>query len=139
VIFDGKNLEKGKAEITIQMASINTDNSKRDDHLRSADFFNVEKFPTMTFKSTKITKGSGDNFKMTGNLTIKDVTKEVTLDCTFNGVIEFMGNNRAGFTAQTVINRQDFNVSWDNKLQDGSLIVGDDVTINLEIELVQED
>ncbi|MCP4706795.1 MAG: YceI family protein [candidate division Zixibacteria bacterium] len=138
VMFDGKNFEKGKAEVTIQMSSINTDNSKRDDHLRSVDFFNVEKFPTMTFLSKKISKTKGDKFKMTGDLTIKGVTKEVTLDCTFNGAAEFMGDTRAGFTAHTVINRQDFNIAWENKMKDGSLIVGNDVEINLEIELVKE-
>ena len=139
VIFDGKNVETGTVEITIHVNSINTDNQKRDDHLRSGDFFDVEKYPTMKFKSRKIIKDAGNNFKIVGDLTIKDVTKEVILDAEFNGVLTGpMGNIRAGFTAGTKINRHDFNVAWNNKLQDGTLIVGEEVDISLEIELIKE-
>jgi len=138
VFFDGKNFVKGKVEITIQMASINTENQKRDDHLRSADFFNAEKFPIMTFISKKVISEGDDNFKIIGDLTIKDVTKEVVLDVEFHGVVtDPWGNTKAGFTAHTTINRQDFHVAWDNKLKDGSLIVGNDVGISLEIELAE--
>jgi polyisoprenoid-binding protein YceI len=140
VNFDGKNLKNGSAEITIQVASITTDNERRDNHLKSGDFFEVDKFPTIAFKSKKIMPGEGNKFKMVGDLTIKDVTKEVTLNCEFNGVVTGMsGDTRAGFSAQTTINRQDFNVAWDNKLKDGSLIVANEVKINLEIELVKMD
>ena len=97
VMFDGKNLEQGSVEIAIQIASINTDDNKRDDHLRSSDFFNVEKYPVMTFKSKKITKGDGDSFQMTGDLTIKDVTKEVVLDCEL-GVHDLQLSRRQPFT-----------------------------------------
>jgi len=136
--FDGKNVEKGSVEITAQIASIDTDNKKRDDHLRSPEFFDAEKFPTMTFKSKKVIKGSGSEFKLEGDLTIKDVTKEVTFDCEFNGVInDPMGNTRAGFSAVAKINRQDFNVKWSKKLDAGGLVVGDEVKINLEIEAVK--
>lgn len=138
VNFDGKNVETGTAEFTIQVGSINTDVAKRDDHLKSPDFFDVAKFPTMAFKSKKITKGVGDKFTMVGDLTMKGVTKEVTLDCTFNGVItDPGGTTHAGFSAMTTINRQDFGVSWANKLEDGSLIVGNDVKITLDVELVK--
>jgi len=138
VVFDGDNLEKGSAEITIQMASIDTDDEDRDKHLRSADFFNVEKYPTMTFKSKEVRKGEDNKFTMTGDLTIKDVTREVVLKGEFMGIMEDpWGNTRAGFSAETTINRQDFNVSWNNALQDGSLVVGNDVKIELEIELIK--
>ena len=136
--FDGKNVEKGSVEITVQIASIDTDNKKRDDHLRSPDFFDAEKFSTMTFKSKKVIKGSGREFKLVGDLTIKGVTKEVTFDCEFNGVInDPMGNTRAGFSAVTKINRRDFNVKWSKSLDAGGLVVGDEVKINLEIEAVK--
>jgi polyisoprenoid-binding protein YceI len=136
--FDGKNVENGSVEITAQIASIDTDNKKRDDHLRGPDFFDAEKFPTMTFKSKKVIKGSGSEFKLVGDLTIKDVTKEVTFDCEFNGVInDPMGNTHAGFSAVVKINRQDFNVKWSKSLDAGGLVVGDEVKISLEIEAVK--
>lgn len=136
--FDGKNLEKGSVTVNAQVASIDTDNKKRDDHLRSPDFFDAEKFPTMIFKSKKVIKGSGREFKLVGDLTIKDVSKEVTFDCEFNGLInDPMGNTRAGFSAEAKINRQDFNVKWSKKLDAGGLVVGDEVKISLEIEAVK--
>jgi polyisoprenoid-binding protein YceI len=136
--FDGKNIEKGSAEITVQIVSIDTDNKTRDDHLRSPDFFDAEKFPTMTFKSKKVIKGSGSEFKLVGDLTIRDVTKEVTFDCEFNGLInDPMGNTRAGFSATSKINRQDFNVKWSKKLDTGGLVVGDEVKIAIEIEAIK--
>ena len=136
--FDGKNVEKGSVEVTVQIVSIDTDNEKRDDHLRSPDFFDVEKFPAMTFKSKKVIKSSSSEFKLVGDLTIKDVTKEVTFDCEFNGLIDDpMGNTRAGFSAMAKINRQDFNVKWSQKLDAGGLVVGDEVKISLEIEAVK--
>lgn len=138
VKFDGQNLAEGSVEVIIQMASIDTDNADRDKHLKSPDFFDVEKFPVMKFKSKKVIPGDDNTFKLIGDLTIKDVTREVTLDGEFNGVVTGPGGNtRAGFSAETTINRQDFNVAWANKLQDGSLIVGNDVNIVLELELVK--
>jgi len=138
VMFDGQNLETGMVELTINVLSINTNNSKRDDHLRSSDFFDMEKFPTITFKSTKIIKGEGNNFKLTGDLTMKGITKPVTLDCILNGVItDPWGTTRAGFGGTATIKRHDFNIAWDNKLQDGSFVVSDDVTINFQIELTK--
>ena len=136
--FDGKNPEKGSVELTVQIASIDTDNKKRDDHLRSADFFDVEKFPTMTFKSKKVIKGEGNKFKLIGDLTIKGITKEITFDCEFNGIVsDPMGNTRAGFSAHAKINRQDFKITWSKSLDAGGLVVGNQVTINLEIEVIK--
>lgn len=138
VNFDGANLEKGAADITIQMASINTENDARDNHLRSADFFDVEKFPTMTFKSKKITAGKDNSFIMTGDLTMKGVTREVRIECELNGTMsDPKGGTRAGFSGSTTINRQDFGVSFNSALADGSLVVGNDVDIQLEIELIK--
>lgn len=138
VQFDGKSMEAGSAAITIQVPSINTDNKDRDEHLQGPDFFDAVKYPTITFKSRKIIAGEDGAFTMIGDLTIKGVTREVKLDGEFNGVVEDpWGNTRAGFSASTKINRQNFNVAWSNQLKDGSLIVGDDIDINMEIELVK--
>ncbi|MDH4157011.1 MAG: YceI family protein [candidate division Zixibacteria bacterium] len=136
VDFDGKDLAKGRVEFTVQTASIDTDNQNRDDHLRSDDFFNVEKFPTMTFVSRKVEPGEGNKFKLIGDLTIRDVTKEVTFDGEFSGaVVDPWGNTKAGFSAQAMINRQDFNVKWNQALDAGGFVVGDDVNIFVELEM----
>ncbi|MCP4580700.1 MAG: YceI family protein [candidate division Zixibacteria bacterium] len=140
IMFDGKNFDNASIDVTIQMASINTDNEKRDGHLGSPDFFDVEKHPTMTFKSTKVTNPKEGHFQIMGDLTIKDVTLPVTLESEYSGTITGpYGNTRAGFSATTTIDRQDYNVAWENKLQDGSLVVGNDVTINLDIELIKSE
>jgi len=137
--FDGKDFSAASVEATVQMVSVDTDNKDRDDHLRNNDFFDVEKFPTMTFKSKKITAGGKDKFTMVGDLTIKDVTKEVTFEGEFNGTInDPWGNTRAGFSAETKIDRQDFNVSFSKALDGGGLVVGDEVTIILEVEAIQD-
>lgn len=134
--WDGKNLAAGTVEFTIQSASVSTDNEKRDGHLKSPDFFAVDSFPTLTFKSTKITPGQGENFKLTGNLTIRGVTKEVTFDCIFNGTQATpWGFTAAAFSAVTTINRQDFKVSWSKSLDGGGLVVSDDVKIEIELEV----
>ncbi|PWB75555.1 hypothetical protein C3F09_01965 [candidate division GN15 bacterium] len=135
--WDGKDLTKGSVNFTVQAKSINTDIPKRDDHLRSADFLAVDSFPTLTFKSTKIVPGSGDNFKMTGDLTIRGVTKEVTFDCTNNGTVSAFGGTRAGFSATATINRQDFGVSWSKALDNGGLVAGNDVNLDIEVEAVK--
>jgi len=134
--FDAEKLESGMVEMTVQVASVDTDDAKRDDHLRSADFFDSETFPTMMFKSKKVHDVSGKNFKITGDLTIRDISKEVTFDCVFNGVVDDpWGNTKAGFSAETKINRQDFNVKWNKSLDAGGVVVGDEVKITLELEL----
>lgn len=137
--FDGKNLDKASVKATVQMASVDTDNDRRDSHLRSADFFDVEKYPTMTFVSKKIIPGDGNNFTMIGDLTIRDKTHEVTFDGQLNGVItDPRGNTRAGLSATTTINRQDYGVAWANKLQDGSLVASNNVDIEIDIEMIEE-
>ena len=134
--FDADNLKAGSVEMTVQVTSVDTDDAKRDGHLRSADFFDAENFPVMTFKSRKVHDVAVKNFKITGDLTIRDVTKEVTFDGVFNGVMnDPMGNTKAGFSAATKVNRQDFNVKWNKSLDAGGVVVGDEVTINLELEL----
>lgn len=135
-VFDTDSLEAGMVEMTVMVASVDTDDEKRDEHLRSPDFFDAATFPEMTFKSKKVHDVSGDSFKITGDLTIRDVTREITFGCTFNGVVKDpWGNTKAGFSATAKINRQDFNVKWNKALDTGGVLVGDEVTINLELEL----
>lgn len=133
--WDGKNLAAGSVQFVVQSASITTDNEKRDGHLKSPDFFAVDSFPTLTFKSKTITAGEGDNFKLTGDLTIRGVMKEVAFDCTFNGTQQTpWGFTAAAFSATATINRQDFKVSWSKSLDGGGLVVSDDVKIEIELE-----
>ena len=137
VNIDEKDIAKSKVDVTIEMASINTNITKRDDHLRSPDFFDVAKFPTMTFVSTKVEKTGSDKLKVTGNLTIKGVTKQVILNV--EGPTEEIkspqGDVKRGASATAAINRQDFGVSWSKKLDGGGLVVADDVYISIDTEL----
>ena len=138
MVFDGKAVENGSAEFTIQVASIDTENEKRDNHLKSADFFGAEENPTITFKSKKISAVKDGKFQITGDMTMRGVTKEVTFDCELHGVVQGPGGNtRAGFSAETTINRHDFGVSWSKTLDAGGLIVGNDVNLTLEREFIE--
>ena len=137
VQFDGSNLTTGSVEMTIDVASIDTDDAGRDKHLVSADFFDAATFPKITFKSKKVI-ADGDNYKIVGDMTMKDVTKEVTFDVEFSGTVDDpWGNTRAGFSASTTIDRQEFNVSFSKTLDNGGLVVGNDVEIELELEIVK--
>ena len=125
-------------EAVIQTASVTTDHQKRDDHLRSPDFFDVQKFPTMTYKM-KSYKKSGDQYTALGDLSLLGVTKEITLVGTFNGVAQDpWGNTRAGFTAEGTINRKDYGMKFSKLLDSGGMLVGDEVKIKLEIEVIKE-
>ncbi len=134
IMFDEKDLTQSSVDVTIKSASITTDNQKRDDHLRSADFFDAEKFPTLTFKSKKVTKKSDTEFEMTGDFTMHGLTKEVMIPFTYNGQVMAWGNSRIGAEGSLTVNRQDYGVSWSKKLDNGGLVVGDDVKIDLTIE-----
>ena len=129
---------KGVIDVTINTASIDTRMPQRDEHLRSADFFDVASFPTLTFKSRRIER-KGDDFKVVGDLTIRGVSKEVTLDVTSHGrQLDPWGGQRAGFEATGRIKRSDFGLTWNQALETGGVVVGDDVKIALDIELVQQ-
>lgn len=131
-----KSLTSAKAEIKV--ASIDTREAKRDGHLLSADFFDAENHPLMTFNSKRI-EGSGENITVYGVLTIRGTTKEVVLKGSFRGEnTDPWGNVRAGFSASTVINRHDYGLSWNKALETGGFVVGDDVTIRLEIQGVRQ-
>ena len=124
-------------DATIKTASVTTNHEKRDTHLRTPDFFDVEKYPTMTFKM-KNYKKNGDGYTAVGDLTLRGVTKEITLAGNLNGVTKDpWGNTRAGFTAEGTVNRKDFGMVWNKALDSGGLVVGDEVSIKLEIECIK--
>ncbi|MBS1593240.1 MAG: YceI family protein [Bacteroidetes bacterium] len=124
---------------TIKVASINTDDEKRDGHLKSPDFFDAAKFPDITFKSTNVKKINDKKYELTGDLTMKGVTKKVTWEVKYNGTVKDpYGNNRAGFKATTTVDRKDYGVSWNKTLDAGGVAVGDDVTITVNAELVKK-
>jgi polyisoprenoid-binding protein YceI len=135
VTYDDKDITKSAVDVTIKTASVYTNNERRDNHLRSGDFFAADSFPAMTFKSTKITPGGENKVKVDGNLTIRGITRPVTLDATFLGAGS-MGQMglRAGWTATTTINRKDFNVLWNRALDQGGTMLSDDVVVQLDIE-----
>jgi polyisoprenoid-binding protein YceI len=138
VEMDPEKQEFKTIEAVIQTASVTTDHQKRDDHLRSADFFDAKTFPTMTYKMKSYTK-SGDQYTAIGDFTLLGVTKELTLVGTFNGMAQDpWGNTRAGFTAEGTLNRKDFGMKFSKLLDNGGLMVGDEVKLKLEIEVIKE-
>ena len=127
--------EQWKVTATVQAASINTNVEARDKHLRSSDFFDVEKFSTLTFKSTKVEEATKEGGKLHGLLAIHGVEKPVVLDLKINGVgKDPWGNVRAGFSATAKINRKDFGITWNEALETGGVLLGEEVEINLEVE-----
>lgn len=134
-----KDLTLSSVQGVVKTASINTNDEKRDGHLRSADFFDAEKYPTFTFKSTKVEAKGGNIYHVTGDLTIKDVTRRVVFDATEEG----KGKNPWGkeiwaFSAELAINRKDFGLNWNVALETGGWLVGDNVKIGLDLEIVRE-
>ncbi|MCX6169010.1 MAG: YceI family protein [Ignavibacteriales bacterium] len=126
-----------KIDFSADVNSISTDNDSRDKHLKSDDFFNAEKFPKLTFKGKSFKKVSGKNYKLVGDLTIRDVTKEVTLDVVYNGSVKDpYGNIKAGFKIKGEINRFDYNLKWNALIEAGGAVVGKTVemTVNLELQ-----
>lgn len=138
--LDDADLTKSEAVVEINAASIDTgdtSDSKRDEHLRSPDFFDVKRFPKLTFKSTKITK-AGSGYKVTGNLTIRDVTKAVTLDATLSAPIKTpWGTHMRAAKVTGKIKRADFGLKWNKSLDGGGVVVGEDVTLNVSAEVTK--
>ena len=139
LLIDEADLANSKVEASIEAASIDTKEQQRDDHLRSPDFFDAANHPALTFQSTQVKKTSEDEYQVTGNLTIRDVTREVTL------AVEYLGRSkdpwgglRMGFSAKASIDRRDFGLTFNMPLEGGGVVVGDRVEIALEIEVVKE-
>ena len=140
VTIDEQNISNLNVEITIDAASVNTGHAKRDEHLRSADFFDVTKYPIITFVSKKIEKTGANMLKVIGDLTIRGVTKEMAVDVEgpTAEVKDPGGNFRRGATATAKINRQDFGIMWNRVLDTGGVVVGDEVNIYVEVELIKK-
>ena len=139
VDINDKDITKSKVEVTIDTASISTGVQKRDDHLKSADFFEVAKYPAMTFASKKVAKAGKDKLKVTGDLTLHGITKEVVLNVAplSKESKDPWGNIRRGTTATTTINRKDFGLTWNKALETGGVLVGEEITITLEVEMIK--
>lgn len=139
VTGDPKKPETASVAFTIKAASIDTRVEKRDAHLRSADFFDAEKYPEITFKSTRITSKGGDAYDVAGVLTMHGVSKEVVLPVSFLGEIKDpWGKTRAGFSLALTLNRKDFGINWNKTLDQGGLMLGDDVDVTIDLEAVKE-
>jgi polyisoprenoid-binding protein YceI len=137
VLADG-DLARSSVTATIKAASIDTRTGQRDDHLRSADFLDAANYPDITFKSTRIV-GDASEFKLTGNLTIRGVTKEITLDVTNEGsVADPWGGQRLGFSGKGSLDRRDFGLTWNQAIESGGVLVGNEVKISLEVEAVKQ-
>src|ERR1700737_5452309 len=140
VQWDDQDITKSTVEVTIDAASVDTRVADRDKDLRSDHFFDVSKYPTITFKSKRVEQAGSGKLKVTGDLTIHGTTKEVVLDVDgpTPAVKDPWGNERAAATATTKINRQDFGVKWNATMDNGGVVVGDDVTITIDIEMVKK-
>lgn len=138
VNFDRATPANSTVEFTIQATSIDTGNTNRDEHLRSADFFDVAKFPTITFKSTAVKATGKDKYDVTGDFTMHGVTKKITLPVEFLGFMkDARGNERAGFAIATTINRKDYGVVWNRNLDEGGVLLGDDVKVSIDLEVIK--
>jgi polyisoprenoid-binding protein YceI len=135
----GEDFTGAQVEVGIRTGSIFTNNEKRDNHLRSADFFNAEKFPQITFKSTTFEKSGENTYKINGVLTMHGISKPVVLDATYKGLIKDpWGNSRAGFKATTTLDRYEYDLKWNTALEGGGLLVGKEVMIEINLELVKK-
>jgi polyisoprenoid-binding protein YceI len=139
LVYDPTSPAKTSVEVSIDTASINTHEAARDTHLKSPDFFDVEKFPVITFKSSQV-QGSGSDFKVTGDLTIRGVTQKVMIEVEAPSaeIKDPWGNIKIGVSGKTQIKRKDFGLSWNAALEAGGFLVGDDVTIELDIQLTKQ-
>jgi polyisoprenoid-binding protein YceI len=136
--LDEEHPEASNLEVTIDVASINTGDTGRDGHLKSADFFETEKYPSATFKSTTVEKIDEDKYRIEGNLTLHGVTRNVVLKATLDGLTRDMqGNRRAGFTVTSAINRKDFDLNWNVALETGGVLVSDKVSIEIDAQIIE--
>lgn len=139
ILANPSDLTTAEIDFTVDVASIDTRNADRDNHLRSADFFEVEKNPTLTFKSTKIVKTDEDEYDVTGNVTLNGVTQEETFSITFEGQgKDPWGNEKAGFSGKGKVKRSDYGLTYNAALETGGVLIGDQITLTIEIEAAKE-
>jgi len=128
-----------KISFSLDINSIDTNQTPRDEHLKSAEFFDAEKYPKITFKSTSFTKTGDDEYKLTGDLTVKDVTKPVTLNVEFGGAADdFYGNTKAGFEISGKINRKEFGLTWSGVTEAGAVVVGEDIKLLINVQFAKQ-
>jgi polyisoprenoid-binding protein YceI len=138
--FDADDPASSNVALTIQAASIDTRNADRDGHLKSNDFFDMEHYPEITFVSTAVEQLDGENYRVTGDLAIKGVTKPVTVDFEYTGTaVDPFGNTRIGFEGKTTVNRKDWGVSWNAALDAGGMLVSERVTLEFEVSAIRGD
>lgn len=138
-VTEDDDFSKGSVSFSTEVASIHTGDAQRDGHLQSPDFFDAQNFPKISFKATKYEKISGDNHRLTGDLTIRDVTKPVSLDVEFGGIAKDpWGNTKAGFTITGSINRKDWGLTWNAVTEAGGVLVSEDVKINCDVQLIKK-
>ncbi|GHD23000.1 YceI family protein [Nocardiopsis kunsanensis] len=139
-VLDGQDPSRSSVELVIRADSIDTRNADRDAHLRSNDFLQMEDYPEITFRSTEVTRSGEETLDMTGDLTIKGTTRQVTVPFTFEGrATDPFGNVRVGFEGSTTINRNDFGVNWNAALETGGVLVGEKVVLEFEVSLIKQD
>jgi polyisoprenoid-binding protein YceI len=138
-VLDGERPENSSVEVTLDVASIDTRNEQRDGHLRTNDFLDAETYPQISFKSTSISRSGETEFEVTGDLTIKDVTRSITIPLEFTGAAQDpFGNERVGFEGSVVINRKDWGVSWNAALETGGVLVSEKVTLEFELSAIKQ-
>ena len=139
VVTEGDDPARGAVEVEIDASTIDTRDAKRDEHLKSADFLEVDRYPVIRFESTRVEPGQGDQFQITGNLTVHGVTREETLAATYNGRgTNPWGQEVAGYSAEVEINRKDYGLEWNAALEGGGILVGDTVKVSLEIQAAKQ-
>jgi len=135
----GKEFNGGSISVNIDVSSVDTDNEQRDGHLKSPDFFDAEKYPEITFEGKSFKQVEGKDYKLVGDLTIHGITKKVELDARYNGVVtDPYGKTRAGFKITGTINRFDYGLKWNNLLETGGAVVGEEVDIEANVELIKQ-
>jgi polyisoprenoid-binding protein YceI len=136
---EGDNFEDAKIEFSGDINSVTTGNTDRDGHLLSADFFDAEQYPKITFEATSFKKVYEGDYKLTGNLSLHGVTKSITLDAEFGGLLKDpWGNTKAGFILEGKINRKDFNLNWNSALETGGVLVGEEVKLGIELQFIKQ-
>lgn len=137
--IDGDDFTKSPIKVTIEAGSVFTNEENRDGHLKSADFFDIEKYPEISFVGSSFTKKGDDQYQLTGNLTIKGISKEISLDVEFGGINKDpWGNEKAGFSVSGKINRKDWSLNWNAALETGGVLVSEEVKINAEVQFVKQ-